>query len=378
MDERGNGMTGLRVDIRKKLRDFTLDVSMDEKSSMAAEGDGWGRTEGCLGILGASGCGKSMMLKSIAGIVEPDEGMIRMNGRVLYDSAARICLPARKRRVGYLFQDYALFPNMTVEENIFAGLKTGIYRKRNRLSVGEMDRRVRDMVGQFRLEGLERQYPNRLSGGQKQRVALARILCYEPELLMLDEPFSAMDAHLKERLRLELTKILAQYRGRSILVTHDRDEAYQLCDRLILMDQGAIIGRGGTKELFLHPQTVKAAVLTGCKNIARAVRLHSHRVRALEWNVELETEQEVDDSVTHIGIRAHDMIPVANGECDLCPNVVEVGRARVSEMPFEWYVTLENGLWWKAGKQAGEHSHTFLLPHRLRIPKEAVLPLREG
>lgn len=123
------------------------------------------------------------------------------------------------RRVGYLFQNYALFPNMSVEENIAVGLK-GMEKKKAK--VGEM-------IERFRLTGLEKRYPGQLSGGQQQRVALARILAYEPEALLLDEPFSAMDTYLREGLRLELSKVLADYDGVSVMVTHDRDEAFQLC-----------------------------------------------------------------------------------------------------------------------------------------------------
>lgn len=356
--------------------------SMEKTLPMGdSQGRDGGVQPGCVGILGASGCGKSMMLKSIAGIVTPEEGRICLNGRVLYDSEAGTNLSARKRRVGYLFQDYALFPNMTVEENIAIGLKTRIYRKRMHLSEKERMEKVQEMIRLFRLEGLEKQYPGRLSGGQKQRVAFARILCYEPEMLMLDEPFSALDAHLRERLRLELMEVLGRYQGMALMVTHDRDEAYQICEYLLLMDQGRIIGRGRTKELFQNPGTVKAAVLTGCKNISRIIPINEHRVKAVEWNQELEVGQRVDESVTHIGIRAHDMIPAdgwKEGTDSRGNNMVRTGTARVSEMPFEWYVTLENGLWWKKGKQAGEYSHEFHLPEALYVPKEAILLLRDS
>lgn len=204
----------LGVEIKKKLKEFDLDISFSAG-------------KGCLGILGPSGCGKSMTLKSIAGIVTPDSGRIALQyakgeaagGRVLYDSALKINEKPQMRRVGYLFQNYALFPNMSVEENIAAGLK-GMEKKKAK--VGEM-------IERFRLTGLEKRYPGQLSGGQQQRVALARILAYEPEALLLDEPFSAMDTYLREGLRLELSKVLADYDGVSVMVTHDRDEAFQLC-----------------------------------------------------------------------------------------------------------------------------------------------------
>ena len=212
----------LGVEIKKKLKEFDLDISFSAG-------------KGCLGILGPSGCGKSMTLKSIAGIVTPDSGRIALQyakgeaagGRVLYDSALKINEKPQMRRVGYLFQNYALFPNMSVEENIAAGLK-GMEKKKAK--VGEM-------IERFRLTGLEKRYPGQLSGGQQQRVALARILAYEPEALLLDEPFSAMDTYLREGLRLELSKVLADYDGVSVMVTHDRDEAFQLCKNIMLLDK---------------------------------------------------------------------------------------------------------------------------------------------
>ena len=234
----------LGVEIKKKLKEFDLDISFSAG-------------KGCLGILGPSGCGKSMTLKSIAGIVTPDSGRIALQyakgeaagGRVLYDSALKINEKPQMRRVGYLFQNYALFPNMSVEENIAAGLK-GMEKKKAK--VGEM-------IERFRLTGLEKRYPGQLSGGQQQRVALARILAYEPEALLLDEPFSAMDTYLREGLRLELSKVLADYDGVSVMVTHDRDEAFQLCKNIMLLDKGHVLIAGNSRKIFQDPVTCKAA-----------------------------------------------------------------------------------------------------------------------
>ena len=234
----------LEVDIRKKLKGFSLDISFET-----------GR--GCLGILGPSGCGKSMTLKSIAGIIRPDQGRIALRyaqgeaagGRVLYDSALKINERPQVRRVGYLFQNYALFPGMTVEQNIMVGLKGGRgnvgLRRRRPMSREAGEQKVSEMVERFRLHGLEKRYPGQLSGGQQQRVALARSLAYEPEALLLDEPFSAMDTYLREGLRLELAGALKEYDGVTIMVTHDRDEAYQLCDNLLLMDRGCVLAYPG-------------------------------------------------------------------------------------------------------------------------------------
>ena len=172
-----------------------------------------------MGILGASGCGKSMTLKSIAGIVTPDSGRIALQyakgeaagGRVLYDSALKINEKPQMRRVGYLFQNYALFPNMSVEENIAAGLK-GMEKKKAK--VGEM-------IERFRLTGLEKRYPGQLSGGQQQRVALARMMIGEPEVILLDEPFSALDGYLKDIMQRDMQNFLNEYTGDMILVTHN-------------------------------------------------------------------------------------------------------------------------------------------------------------
>ena len=198
----------LIVDIRKDLGSFRLDVKFEAESGVTC-------------LLGASGCGKSMTLKCIAGIEKPDEGHIELDGRVLYDSEKKIDLPPQQRRVGYLFQNYALFPNMTVRQNILCGL----CREKDR---SEKERHLREMVNMLQLEGLENHKPHQLSGGQQQRVALARILVSDPRLLLLDEPFSALDGHLRDALKIELRDLLVQFGGTVLMVTHDRTEAYNM------------------------------------------------------------------------------------------------------------------------------------------------------
>ena len=238
----------LKVNIQKELNEFDLEVDFELKNRR-------------LGILGPSGCGKSMTLKSIAGIITPDEGIISLDTdeeTVYFDSKRKINLKPQNRNVGYLFQNYALFPNMTVEENIAIGL-----------SKDDQGKTVSDMIKRFHLEGLEKRYPRQLSGGQQQRVALARIMAYGPDVILLDEPFSAMDTFLKEQLRLELVNSLKGFDGFSIMVTHDRDEAFQFCDELIVLDKGKIIAKADTYEVFENPKKVEVARLTGCKNISR-------------------------------------------------------------------------------------------------------------
>lgn len=388
----------LQVSLQKQVKEFQLDIAFTAG-------------KGILGILGASGCGKSMALKSVAGIAVPDSGSIVLrhtgNGgepggrrgqkteenkesfreEVFYDSGRQINLPPQRRRVGYLFQNYALFPNMTVEQNIMAGIEGKEGRRFFWMESGsrrqERKRQAAGLIGRFRLEGLERHYPGQLSGGQQQRVALARLLAYEPQVLLLDEPFSAMDAHLREGLRLELIQVLKEFGGITVLVTHDREEAYQLCSRLFLMDRGQAIVSGPSREVFRNPGTVQAARLTGCKNISRIERLAKHRLRALDWGgLELATEQEVGREHIYAGIRSHDLLAVGTEELAAWKrpdaNLIPVGEAQASEMPFEWYITLQNGLWWRCRKGSPIHGAANVVPQWMRVEPSAVLLLREG
>ena len=209
----------LEVQIYKKLAEFDLDVSFQVDDNI-------------LGLMGASGSGKSMTLKCIAGIETPDQGRIVLNNRVLFDSEKKINVPIQKRNVGYMFQSYALFPNMNVYENISVGLRA---RK-----VKDVDIVVQKVMQQFRIFELASRYPKQLSGGQRQRVALARLIAYEPDVLLLDEPFSALDEDLKEDLLQELKSEL-QISKPVIFVSHDKEEVNELCDLKYKIKQGEII-----------------------------------------------------------------------------------------------------------------------------------------
>ena len=224
----------LEVDIHRKLHDFELNISFT--------------TEGCsrLGVLGPSGCGKSMTLKSIAGIVTPDSGRIVLNDRVLFDSEKKINLRPQQRRVGYLFQSYALFPHMKIVDNIACGLKLSSREARS-------NRQIKELMDMLHLTGLEERYPGQLSGGQQQRVALARILLYQPEIILLDEPFSALDEPLREELQKQLSEILHSWQREVILVTHSHSEVRKLSDRLLVLESGHIVQFGDTKELLPQP-----------------------------------------------------------------------------------------------------------------------------
>ena len=275
----------LLVDISRDLGSFTLETSFEAENGITC-------------LLGASGCGKSFTLKCIAGIEKPDKGHIELDGVVLFDSEKHINLPPQRRQVGYLFQNYALFPNMTVRQNILCGLN----REKNR---AEKERRLREMLKLMQLEGLEERKPAQLSGGQQQRVALARILVSDPRMLMLDEPFSALDAHLRDSLKIELRDMLQNYGKEVLMVTHSRDEAYNMSKRIAVMDKGKLLCIKDTKDLFADPGNTPAAILTGCKNIAPARKTGPHEVEVPVWGIRLQTAQAVRDGLTAVGIRAH-------------------------------------------------------------------------
>ena len=255
----------LVVDIEKKLGSFTLRSRFETDS-------------GTMALLGASGCGKSVTLKCIAGIMTPDKGRIVLDGETLFDSEKRIDLTPQQRRVGYLFQQYALFPNMTVAQNIQCGIRTG--------SRAEKQRQAAEQVRRFRLEGLEKKYPAQLSGGQQQRVALARILASEPRAILLDEPFSALDSFLKWHLELELSDLLADFGGPILWVSHDLGECYRNCRTVCAMENGVSGAVTDMETLLRHPATKDAARLAGCRNFLPARRCESG-VRLDSWGIVL-------------------------------------------------------------------------------------------
>ena len=269
------------VNIKKQLGDFCLDVEFSAENEIFA-------------LLGASGCGKSMTLKCIAGIETPDEGHIEINGRTVYDSAKRIDLPPQQRKVGYLFQNYALFPNMTVEENILIGL--GKNPDRNLLE---------EYLNAFQLKGLENHRPRQLSGGQKQRVALARMMITQPDILLLDEPLSALDYYLKWKVEEELLEFFDGIGKSIIFVTHSRDEVYHLCERVCCLHAGRVETIQEKHDFFKDPKTLAAARISGCRNFSPIRRLSEHTLYIEDWQVACRFKKEIPDDITHIGVRAH-------------------------------------------------------------------------
>lgn len=345
----------LEVTIAKRFEGFTLHADFAAGNTAAA-------------ILGASGCGKSMTLRCIAGVVKPDSGRIVLDGRVLFDSEKGIDLPPQQRNVGLLFQNYALFPNMTVEQNILCALKKEKDPAARKAACGSALRAMR-------LEELAHRLPSELSGGQQQRAALARILAGRPRILMLDEPFSALDSYLREEVEGEVGSLLSNFDGTALLVTHDRNEAYRLCREMIVMDSGEVLRAGTTKEVFADPRRLTAARLTGCKNILPCVRVDEHHVRLTGWERELTVALPVPEGCCAVGIRAHDFAPEAADGENRMP--VQVGAS--SENPFDWNVICTAAddagkLWWKVSKTTLS-SPPPQAPAYLRVAPENIMPL---
>lgn len=346
----------LSVKITKKLKDITLDIQFE------TAGD-----SGITGILGASGCGKSMTLKSIAGIVTPDSGRIVLNERVLFDSEKKINVKIQNRGVGYLFQNYALFPHMTVKENVEMAVQGSKAEKRE---LAEF------YLHMFRIEELSGSYPGRLSGGQQQRAALARVMASKPSVLMFDEPFSALDYSLKEMLQLELLEELKSFEGDVLIVTHSRDEIYRFCKDIHVINHGTIVASGEVKEVFKHPGTVSAAKLTGCKNIVPVRYVDSHQIFVPDWGIYvIIKEQEVPKDAAYIGIRAHYFRPASEGEEE---NAVECRLKALLDDPFEVTLILENGIWWKIPKERWKLKMKGQLPERLVVPEESIFFLKDS
>lgn len=279
----------LFVSVKKNLGRFRLDCSFETEGEI-------------LGFLGASGCGKSMTLGCIAGIVTPDEGRIVLNGVTLFDSGRNINLPPQKRRVGMLFQNYGLFPNMTVEQNILCGLVAERDRKRKREAAREM---------------------------------------------------MTLDSYLRLQLQTEMKGILQDLRKDVILVSHSRDEIYRLCDKLAIMDQGRILGTGDMKGMFANPKSRQGAVLTGCKNIVEARKAGEYEVEVPQWGMCFVTGEPVQEHLAAIGIRAHYFAP------EIGENQGKVVLVDEMEEPFEWILKFRyenakpgsDSVWWRLPKE---------------------------
>jgi len=297
----------LFVDIEKHLGDFHLRVRFEAADETLA-------------LLGASGCGKSLTLRCIAGVETPDRGRIVVDGVTLFDSDKRINQTPQERRTGLLFQNYALFPNMTVAQNIAAGA-------RREKDPDKRKRAVADVMESFGIAELSGRYPRQLSGGQQQRVALARILVSQPRILLLDEPFSALDSHLRYQLEQEVGQVIQRFGKTAVLVSHDRHEVYRMADSIAVMDQGRVDALGRKEAVYADPRTTAGARLTGCKNISRARVLDAAHLEALDWGITLRVPVH-NRPVTAVGIRSH---AIAHGPGE---NAFSCAVVSVADNPF--------------------------------------------
>ena len=302
----------LSVDVEKRFRGFTLRMAFEAGNETLA-------------LLGASGCGKSMTLRCIAGVEKPDRGRIVLDGVTLFDSEKHICLPPQQRKVGLMFQHYALFPQMTVEQNVRCGA-------RRALRGSQRDSAVQDALEALGLMELKNRLPGQLSGGQQQRAALARILVSQPGILMLDEPFSALDSHLRFRMEEQTRQVIRQFGKTVLLVSHDRDEVYRMADRVAILKNGQIERIGARGEVFSDPGTRTACILTGCKNVSAIRRIDDQHAEALDWGITLALP--LKPGTDALGIRMHAIRP-GEGE-----NAFRCRVTEVIENPFSFTVML--------------------------------------
>lgn len=278
----------LSVSIKKSFPAFTLDVDIEAGNEI-------------IGWLGESGCGKSLTMRCIAGIETPDEGKIVVNGKTFFEREAgkrpTVNLSPQERKTALLFQNYMLFPNLTVAENVAAGID-------RKLPKEERNAQVDAELKRFGLDGFGKRYPSQLSGGQQQRVALARMLAAKPDILMLDEPFSALDAHLKGVLEQNLAGLFETFHGTILYVSHDIDEALRFCDRIAVIEKGHVMEVSTGNNLVNNPQSAASIKLSGCKNTTPAHRIDDHRVFLPAWGIEVETDKPAPQNLTYMGVRA--------------------------------------------------------------------------
>ena len=343
----------LTVDIEKRLGAFSLKMAFEAEDETLA-------------LLGASGCGKSMTLRCIAGVEKPDRGRIVLDGETLFDSGRGINLPPQKRRVGLMFQHYALFPQMTVRKNILCG--AGGRPREEREAAAEQCLRT------FGLSELADRLPSQLSGGQQQRVALARMLVSEPRILLLDEPFSALDSHLRFRMEQEVRELIRQFRRTVLLVSHNRDEVYRMADSVAIVNGGRVERIGSREEVFACPGTRAGCALTGCKNISPIRRLGPDKAEAAAWGITLRLL--LGEGTDAVGIRMHAIRP-GEGE-----NAFRCRVAEVVENPFSTTVMLRplcappgsEPIGWEMEKEAWQSLRAEEVT--IHIPEKAILQLK--
>jgi len=292
------------VQVRKKLRDFTLDVAFRLEDT------------GCVALIGPTGCGKSMTLRCIAGLERPDAGRVEFAGRTLFDSESGTDVPSERRRVGFVFQDYALFPHMTVLENVSYGARALGYGRT------AAHRPARDAMALLGIEGLEGQRPDQLSGGQRQRVALARAVTSQAEVLLLDEPMAALDTRTRRRVRFELRSLFDRIHIPSVVVTHDPEDALTLGDLICVMHEGQIVQAGRRRELLSRPRSRFLAEFMGLNLLHGHARPISEHLSEVECGARRFVATGQVDAPAYVTVRPSDVCVERDLPSD-APNRIE-------------------------------------------------------
>lgn len=355
----------LSVSIKKHFPAFTLDVNIEAGNET-------------LGWLGESGCGKSLTMRCIAGIETPDEGKIVVNGKTFFEREAgkrpTVNLSPQERKTALLFQNYMLFPNLTVAENVAAGID-------RKLPKEEREAQVNAELKRFGLDGFGKRYPSQLSGGQQQRVALARMLAAKPDILMLDEPFSALDAHLKGVLEQNLAGLFETFHGTILYVSHDIDEALRFCDRIAVIEKGHVMEVSTGNNLVNNPQSAASIKLSGCKNATPARRIGDHRVFLPAWGIEVETDKPVQENLTCMGVRAFFLEQAKEpGRNTYRVHVVRTSDSRFDRSALLEFLDREPGADKVVDQTENEmkylEQHLFWRIDKLKVPEEK-LPVKD-
>lgn len=318
-------------------------------------------------IMGPSGSGKSTLMHLLGGVDKPTAGHVWLQGTDLYKLDENALAIFRRRQIGLVYQFYNLLPVLNVRENLTLPL---LLDGRN-VNKNQLEQLAQILGIQDRMNHL----PHQLSGGQQQRTALARVLVGKPEVLLLDEPFSALDSYLKEQLMTELRKMLGYFDKDVLLVTHSRDEVYDLCDSMAIMESGKLIGMGRTKKIFSDPGTRTGAMLTGCKNIVPARAAGPRLVEIPRWGVTMHTGQDIREGLCAIGIRAHYFDEA------ITDNAFPVVIEELIEEPFAWIIKFRYEkqdsksapVWWRFSKE--KKNPDGLQRTRLGIAPEDILLL---
>ena len=336
-------------------------------------------------IIGPSGSGKSTFLRCLNQLETATSGSIVVDGFEICDKKTNI--NRVRQNIGMVFQSFNLFSHLTVLKNVM--LAPVDLKKMDKKTAEE---NAKELLARVGLADKAHVYPHQLSGGQQQRVALARILVYEPDVIMLDEPFSALDYYLKEQLQFQVREVLRGYTGDVLMVSHSRDEVYRFCEKSIILNRGQVAMKGETRAIFQKPENVTAARLTGCKNFSRIRRIGEYEVEALDWGLTFQTEEAVAAEHAYIGIRAHQFYP-AHGSA----NEFTCEWRDTLCQPFEWDVLLrpvenagaagdkENALereviWWKVDYKQSDLLNQYQRGDRVRLeiaPGDIML-LKEG